>query len=177
MPTLDVRASTLVIVDMQTKLMAAMEQAAATVVNARRLGAAAELLGVPILVTEQNPRGLGATVPELAPYRKELVPKMTFDAMRAAGFLERIPQAHAVVIAGCEAHVCVLQTALSLVDSGRRAFVVRDAICSRRPESLETAVRRMERNGVEIVTTEMVLFEWLETAEHPRFRETVALVK
>lgn len=177
MPTLDVRASTLVIVDMQTKLMAAMNDGPAVIANARRLSAAAELLGVPALFTEQNPKGLGPTVPDLAPYRTEVVSKMTFDAMRAADFRERIPERNAVVVAGCEAHVCVLQTALSLAERGRRAFVVRDAVCSRSVESLETALRRMEHNDVEIVTTEMVLFEWLETADNPRFREAVSLIK
>jgi nicotinamidase-related amidase len=82
-----------------------------------------------------------------------------------------------VVVAGCEAHVCVLQTVLGLIDSGRRVFVVQDAIGSRRAENKEAAVRRMERHGAEIVTTEMVVFEWLGSAEHPRFREAVALIK
>jgi nicotinamidase-related amidase len=71
----------------------------------------------------------------------------------------------------------VLQTVLGLIDSGRRVFVVQDAIGSRRAENKEAAVRRMERHGAEIVTTEMVVFEWLGSAEHPRFREAVALIK
>jgi nicotinamidase-related amidase len=81
------------------------------------------------------------------------------------------------VVAGCEAHVCVLQTVLGLLDAGRKVYVVRDALGSRQPESKETAIRRMERHGAEIVTTEMVVFEWLESAEHPRFRDAIALIK
>ncbi|HEX5452212.1 MAG TPA: isochorismatase family protein, partial [Stellaceae bacterium] len=79
--------------------------------------------------------------------------------------------------AGCETHVCVLQTALGLLAAGRRVAMVRDAVGSRRAESKEAALRRLERHGAEIVTTEMVAFEWLATAEHPRFRDIVRLIK
>lgn len=82
-----------------------------------------------------------------------------------------------LVVAGCEAHVCILQTVLGLIDSGRRVFVVRDARGARRAENNEAALHRMYRHGAEIVTTEMVLFEWLGTAEHPQFHQAIALVK
>jgi nicotinamidase-related amidase len=177
MPTLDRHISTLVVVDLQAKLVPAIDAGAAVVENVRRLTAAADLLAVPVLFTEQNAKRLGSTVPELTVDSASVVHKMTFDSVRTAGFLERLPTDHVAVVAGCEAHVCVLQTVLSLIDRGRRVFVVCDAIGSRRSESKEIALRRMEHHGAEIVTLEMVLFEWLETAEHPRFRETVALIK
>jgi nicotinamidase-related amidase len=177
MLTLDPRSSTLLVVDFQSRLMPAIDQGDAAVANAKRLLAAADLLEVPVLFTEQNAKGLGATVPDLAPDPARLARKMTFDAMRSPGFSPRLADGHALVVAGCEAHVCVLQTVLGLLDSGRRVFVVRDALGARRAESKETAIRRMEKHGAEIVTTEMVVFEWLGTAEHPRFREAVALVK
>ena len=81
------------------------------------------------------------------------------------------------MVTGCEAHVCVLQTVLGLRAAGRKIFVARDAIGSRKPEDKETAIRRMERHGAEIVTSEMVAFEWLQTAEHPKFRQASALIK
>ena len=102
---------------------------------------------------------------------------MTFDACRAPDFLKMLPSGHDVVVSGCETHVCVLQTVLGLVEAGRRVFIVRDAVGSRRSESKETALRRMERSGVEVVTTEMVVFEWLETAEDDRLGEVIALIK
>ena len=102
---------------------------------------------------------------------------MTFDATRAAGLLERLGDGRAVVVAGCEAHVCVLQSVLGLLDRDRRVCVVRDAVGSRRAESKETALARMERHGADIVTAEMVVFEWLATAEHQRFREALKLIK
>jgi nicotinamidase-related amidase len=174
---LDTQTSTLVVVDVQSKLVPVIDEGATVVENVRRLVIAAGLLGVPTLFTEQNAKRLGSTVPELAATPTAVAHKMTFDAVRAAGFLERLTDDRVAVVAGCEAHVCVLQTVLSLIEHGRRVFVVCDAVGSRRVESKQTALRRMEHHGAEIVTTEMVLFEWLETAEHPRFRETVALIK
>ena len=88
-----------------------------------------------------------------------------------------LPSGHDVVVSGCETHVCVLQTVLGLVEAGRQVLIVRDAVGSRRSESKETALRRMERSGVEVVTTEMVVFEWLRTAEHPLFRDVQGLIK
>jgi nicotinamidase-related amidase len=114
---------------------------------------------------------------ELAPDPSLIVHKMTFGACGEPGFLPRLAEGHAVVVGGCEAHVCVLQTVLSLIEAGRKVYVVQDAIGSRRAESKEAAVRRMERHGADAVTTEMVLFEWLQTAKHPQFREMAALIR
>jgi nicotinamidase-related amidase len=170
--------STLLMIDFQAKLMRAIDDAATAIGNAGRILGAAQMLGVPVLFTEQNVNGLGATVPELSSRANGPVAhKMTFDACRAAGFADMLADRPEVIVTGCEAHVCVLQTALGLLDAGRRVYVVRDAIGSRRAESKEAAIRRMERHGADIVTTEMVVFEWLETAEHPRFRAAAALIR
>jgi nicotinamidase-related amidase len=177
MRTINPETSTLLVIDFQSRLMPAIEDGAASTANARRLINAAAMLDVPTLFTEQNPKGLGYTVNELPTDNATVVHKMTFDACRAETFPGMISGRPDVVVAGCEAHVCVLQTVLGLLDAGRKVFVARDAIGSRRAESKEAAIRRMERHGAEIVTVEMVLFEWLGTAEHPRFREAVALIK
>jgi len=177
MLTVDPRRSLLLVVDFQSRLMPAIDQGAAALKNAGRLIEMADLVGIPIVFTEQNARSLGATVDELPTAKGRLIHKMTFDAVRQPGFLDAIPADKAIVVAGCEAHVCVQQTVLGLLDAGRELYVVRDALGSRHPENKETAIRRMERHGAEIVTTEMVIFEWLETAEHPRFREAIALIK
>ena len=178
MLTIDRETSTLLIVDFQSRLMPAIESGAAVVANARRLLKAAEMFGVPILVTEQNAGGLGATLPELAAHANgRIAHKMSFDACRTAGFVERLGARPDVVVAGCESHVCVLQTVLGLIDAGRRVYLVRDAVGSRRAKSKETAIGRMARHGAEIVTTEMVVFEWLGTAGDPRLRDAIALIK
>jgi nicotinamidase-related amidase len=178
MRTIDRDGSSLLLVDFQSRLLPAIDDGAAVLANARRLMQAAELFDVPVLVTEQNPRGLGPTVPELVPQAPDGVAvKMTFDACRAPGFLDRLSGRPDVVVAGCETHVCVLQTVLGLVEARKRVFLVRDAVGSRRSESKETAIARMARHGAEIVTTEMVLFEWLGSAEDPRLRAALDLVR
>jgi isochorismate hydrolase len=106
-----------------------------------------------------------------------LVHKQFFDACREEGFLDRVPADANVVVAGCESHVCVGQTVLGLLQASRKTYLVRDALGSRHAEDKETAIRRMERQGAEIVTTEMVVFEWLQTADAPQFRQSVALIK
>jgi nicotinamidase-related amidase len=177
MRTMNIERSTLLVIDFQSRLMPAIENGASAVANGKRLLDAATMLGVPILFTEQNAKGLGPTVEELSPRRQAIAHKMTFDACRSDGFIAMLGDRPDVVVAGCEAHICVLQTVLGLIDAGRHVFLVRDALGARRAESKETAIRRMERHGAEIVTTEMVVFEWLGTAEHERIREAVALVK
>lgn len=177
MPLLDARSSALLLVDFQARLMPAMHEAGAALANARRLRRAADLLAVPVLLTEQNPDRLGPTVAELEAGEAAILAKMTFDVTRDPGVLAALPEPDAVIVAGWEAHVCVLQTALGLRARGRRVAVVEDAVGSRRPASREAAIRRMAAEGAEVVTTEMVVFEWLGSAEHPHFREAVALIK
>ena len=177
MPALDRDTSALLVIDFQSRLMPAIEDSAPVVANARRLLDAAALLDVPVLFTEQNANGLGPTMPELRMEKSGLFHKMTFDACRMPGFLDALPAGRNLVVAGCETHVCVLQTVLGLVAAGRHVSLVRDAVGSRRAESKETAIRRLEHHGVEIVTTEMVVFEWLRTAEDPRLRRVIELIR
>lgn len=167
----------LVVIDFQSRLMPAIHEGEAAVHNTRRLLDMAGLLELPRLFTEQNPKGLGTTVAELVVDGVPVVHKQTFDACRQPGFLDRVPADADVVVTGCEAHVCVQQTVLGLIGAGRHTYVVADAVGSRRAENKEAALRRMERHGAEIVTAEMVMFEWLQSAENPRFRQAMVLIK
>lgn len=173
--------SCLIVVDMQARLVPTMSAPKTTVDNARMLIEAAERLNVPILLSEQYSSGLGPTVPEVA----ELVPaeqrveKMAFSCMGDPDFAARF---HAVgrrqaVIAGVEAHVCVLQTAEDLLSSGVETFVVSDATSSRTERNHAAAMQRLGCSGARIVTTEMVVFEWLAKAGTAEFKELIALVK
>lgn len=178
MKTIDANRSTLLVVDFQQKLMPTINGGEVAVANARRLLDGAALIGVPAVFTEQYPKGLGATVEELAAPDMAVLEKTHFDASRAPGFYDALPADRVdMVVAGCEAHVCVLQTVLGLLDAGRKVFVVADAIGSRDPANRQAAIARMERHGAEMVTTEMVLFEWLVSSEHPRFGEVMALIR
>ena len=175
---IDSTRSILLLVDFQIRLMPAILGGDAVVETAVRLGKAAHLLGVPITLTEQKPEKLGVTVKPLSGFARSPVIKATFDATQDATFAAAMPKDRRdIVIAGCEAHICVLQTALGLLSAGHRVFVVRDAIGSRRTESVDAALARLASNGAEIVTAEMMLFEWLGTADHPQFRAVSALIK
>lgn len=181
MPLMRAETAQLLVIDLQARLMPAIEGGAAVLVQTGNLLRAAGLLAVPASVTEQSPDKLGKTVAELDQVVQAaaatLVAKTSFDACAEPAFLDAVSGDRELVVAGCEAHVCVLQTVLTLLDHRRRVIVVRDAVGSRRPESHAAALARMAAHGAEIVTTEMVLFEWLETAEHPSFRKVVELIK
>lgn len=177
MLTIDPKRSLLLIVDFQSRLMPAIHDGKTAVRNAGRLIETARLLGIPRLFTEQNAKGLGPTVADLPVEQDRLVHKQFFDACREEGFLDRVPADADVVVAGCESHVCVQQTVLGLLQASRKTYIARDALGSRHPEDKETAIRRMERHGAEIVTTEMVVFEWMQTADNPHFQEAIALIK
>lgn len=177
MRTINPRSSELLLIDFQMRLIPAIKDTAARIENARRLLVAAERLGFRVTLTEQYPRGLGSTVPELARPGLDTFEKTTFDVMRTAQIAARLDGDADLIVSGCEAHVCVLQTVLSALDRGRKVFVVADAIGSRSEENRKEAIERMRGHGAEIVTTEMVLFEWLVSAEHPEFRSLSSLIR
>jgi nicotinamidase-related amidase len=167
--------SALAIIDIQERLATAMPARDSVVKAAGVLLTAATRLGVPVLVSEQYPKGLGKTVPEISadlPNSATVVEKTAFSACGALP-IDR-PQ---VVIAGMEAHVCVLQTAMELAASGREVFVVADAICSRSEENRTIALARMRDAGIVITNVESVLFEWLRDASHQHFRELSKLIR
>jgi nicotinamidase-related amidase len=180
MNAIDAQASSLVLIDYQARLMPAIHGADELVAKALLLARAARLLGVPVLATEHNPERLGPTTGALAGMCGQTVAKTHFDACEDGLLTALQPQATSrrqVVIAGCEAHVCMLQSALGLLRAGHDVFVVENASGSRRPADHAAAMRRLAQAGAAIVTHEMVLFEWLHDCRHPRFREVLALVK
>ena len=133
---------------------------------------------MPIGATEQYPDGLGPTGAPLAAFPQLTLAKTAFSATDAPGFATLLPAGTTeVVVAGCEAHVCVLQTVLALQEAGHRVAVVADAVGSRDPANVTAALDRMARHGAEVVTSEMVLFEWLRDSAHPRFREVQKLLR
>ncbi|MGE5104064.1 MAG: isochorismatase family protein [Betaproteobacteria bacterium] len=173
-------ACVLLLVDYQARLMPAIDNAAEVTSKAVLLARAAHVLGIPVLGTEQNPAGLG---PNVAPIKAECartLAKTHFDAC-ADGLVEALHAANAVceqvVVAGCEAHVCMMQTALGLRRADKRVWVVENASGSRRPSDHSAAMRRLAQAGATVVTHEMVLFEWLNDCRHPRFKDVLDLIK
>jgi nicotinamidase-related amidase len=177
-------ASQLVVVDLQEKLGAAMPEKVINRVikNTVLLLNAAGQLGVPVTITEQYPKGLGALLPGIsaaAPAKSTRLEKTCFSCVGAAGF-ETVTQNTArpqIIVAGMEAHVCVLQTALDLHAAGHRVFVVEDAVCSRRLENYENAIHRLRQSGIIVTNSESVVFEWLRDAQHAQFKVLSTLLR
>jgi len=171
----------LIVIDMQDRLVPAMQAPARTIKNAGILVKAAKRLGIPALLTEQYPKGLGSTVADVAKMAEgvPVLKKMHFSCMKDENFARtfRALNRRQAVIAGMEAHICVLQTAVNLMEEGYEIFVVTDATSSRSAESEKACLDRLGAAGAGIVTTEMVVFEWLGKAGTPEFKELITLVK
>ena len=174
---LTAEGAVLLLIDLQERLMPVIADHETVVARAVRLAEAASLLDVPVRATEQHPKGLGPTVPPLAGYPQAVLAKTTFSAAGDPGFAELLPAGGQIVVAGAEAHVCVLQTVLDLLAAGRRVALAADATGSRDPADKAAAIERARQHGAEIVTSEMVLFEWLRDSRHPRFREVHKLLR
>ncbi len=200
---LDADESQLVLVDYQTRLMPAIHEGPAVLANAVRLAQIAQMLEVPVWGTEQNPNRLGPNDAALRALCRKTLSKMHFSAVpdglvdwlrpptkpQQGGNARSLPkhlqkpaqpaapERPSIVIAGCEAHVCLLQTALELLAEEFEVWVVTDACSSRTERNRDAAFDRLAGAGAELVTTEMVAFEWLGSCEHPAFKEMLALVK
>lgn len=170
--------SILLIVDIQTRLMPAIDQGDTVLARTMALAQAAPWMGVPVRATEHNASRLGLTPPMLRAHCDAILHKMHFDATREPTFAGWLPPGRPqVILTGCEAHVCVLQTAQGLLAQGYRVALVADAVGSRHAANHAQALARLRDAGADIVTTEMVLFEWADHCEHPHFRDVLELVK
>jgi nicotinamidase-related amidase len=176
--------SALLIIDMQTRLAAAMPASERERVlrNSGILIDAAMQLGIPIIHTEQYPHGLGPTETVLAERLNsaaQRLEKTAFSCCAAEGFdaAACADQRTQWILCGMEAHVCVLQTALELHARGVEVFVVADAVCSRIEANRANALDRLRQAGIVVSNTESVLFEWLRDASHPQFKALSALIR
>ncbi len=198
---LDASQSQLVLVDYQSRLMPVIFENTLVLANALRLAQLAKLMEVPVWGTEQNPSRLGENAPEIRALCHQTLAKMQFSGVEeglgewlrppakpVAGNARSLPkhlqkpaapadERNTVIVAGCEAHVCLLQTALDLMEDEFEVWVVTDACSSRTERNRDAAFDRLAGAGVELVTTEMVAFEWLRSAEHPAFKAAQALIK
>ena len=199
---LEVNESQLVLVDYQDGLMPVIDEGSQVLANAQRLAQIAHRLKVPVWGTEQNPDKLGCNDPVIRSHCIKTLSKMAFSAA-GAGLMDcLLPAADApkgnsrslprhlqklnpppaldrttIVMGGCEAHICLLQTALELLEQELSVWVVTDACGSRTERNRDAAFDRLASAGAELVTTEMVAFEWLRSAEHPAFRDVLAMIK
>ena len=173
--------SILVVIDVQERLLPAMQAPARTIRNTKLLLDAARECDVPVLVTEQYSKGLGPTVSEIAAAADgaQVIQKIHFSCMEEPAFADafRALDRRQAILVGMEAHVCVVQTAASLLEQGFEVFVVTDATASRTLESEAACLTRMTASGAHVVTTEMVVFEWLGKAGTPAFKRLLPAIR
>ena len=177
----DASQSLLLFIDLQTKHLPAIDQAETCLSRCQVLLAAARKLGIPVLATEHCPARVGSTVPRLASdlAPSEIVEKRHFNGMLEPSLAATLQDQsrRIVVVAGTEAHVCVLQTVMGLKDAGYAPVVVADAVGSRKPSSRELAISRLRQRGIDIVDSEMVLFEWLKAGDTDEFKALLPIIK
>ena len=176
--------SCLLIVDIQTRLTSVMPGKVLDRLerNSTLLLKTAGQLSIPVLVTQQYPQGLGPLVPDIEnalPDDSKLFEKTCFSCADADNFMQELKTSgkKQVIIAGIEAHICVLQTAFDLLCAGYSVFVVIDAVCSRQRENYENAISRLQQSGVITCNTESVIFEWLKDSRHEHFKQISALLR
>lgn len=181
---LSAKNSLLIVVDLQSKLSAAMPEAEAQLMtdNARSLVEAAGMLNIPVLLTEQYPKGLGSTDTTITDILSEdtlIFDKTGFSCCAADGFIDTVANTDRkqIILVGQEAHVCVLQTALELIHLGYQVHVVEDATCSRKVEHKFYALQRMQQQNASITNYESVLFEWVRDSTHPEFKKISGLLR
>ena len=171
---IDKDKSSLIIIDVQEKLISVMPKPHIFIDNIVKLQKAANIFKIPVTISEQYPKGLGKTINAITTHKyKAIIEKTNFSIIRE-GF---VFEAEHIIICGIESHVCVLQTAINLAEY-KKIFVVQDAISSRYEKDYLTALSRMNKHpNIQIVSSEMVLFEWLRTSDHPEFKTISQLIK
>lgn len=181
MNTLNAENSLVLIIDIQERLVGALDKDI-VVSKAVKVASAANALSIPVVVTEQYPKGLGNTVEPLKavlPENTEIVEKTSFNALLEDGMKERIASygKKQIVIFGIETHICVHQTAAALIEEGYEVYVIKDACASRNKYEFKQGIEAMQQNGVKVSCVEIALFEWLKGAKNPKFKEVQALIK
>jgi nicotinamidase-related amidase len=179
---LELQNTILVCIDIQENLAKAMFDRDRLLANSRKLISGFNVLKIPILWTEQNPDRLGATLPEIAevmPAGARPVSKMSFSCCGSEDFLQALkPRRRTdMLLIGIETHICVLQTAMELLDLGFRVQAAADCVCSRTPDNNGVGIERMRSMGVQITSVETALFELLRSASAPQFREIAKIIK
>jgi nicotinamidase-related amidase len=174
------KKTALLVIDLQEKLMPVIHQSEQVFANVNRLVRGAEILKLPIVVTEQYPKGLGNTCKEVyLPEKQDVIEKMSFSCLLSAQVNERLQylNTRSLILCGVEAHICVLKTALDAIKEGYEVHVVADAVSSRTDENRRWALERLRQSGAFIASTEMILFQLLDEAGTDEFKAISKLIK
>lgn len=165
-------------IDMQERLVAGTS-AEKEVTQAEKVIKAAEILDIPVIVSEQYPKGLGQTIANLKNEKQKYIEKTSFSLPKEEGFIDILKSYNKkqIVLFGIETHICVYQTAMDLLENGFEVILVKDACKSRKNDEYNTGIDLMRQNGVQISCVEIVLFELLKSSKHPNFKEVQQLIK
>ena len=174
--------SVLVIIDVQERLFPSIDERykERIISSLKKLIGSAKALGIPIIYTEQYPKGLGKTIPEIsALLDSEPIEKTSFSCFGSEEFKDAIAESMAryLIIAGIESHICVNQTAFDAMELGYTPILVEDATGTRNPSDHETAMEKMRSNGILVESAEMIIYEWLESAKNRKFKEILEIIK
>ena len=177
---LNIQDTAVVMVDLQEKLINVMYNKALLIKNCSILVQSANILNIPIVNCRQYPKALGDTVEQVRQHLSdEDYDKFTFDSTGSQGFTDKLASLNKknILLAGIESHICVCQTAKSLIQKGYNVALICDAVSSRTKENKQIAIDAMVQKGVELYSTEMAIFELLKTSKHPKFKEVSKLIK
>lgn len=178
---LSIENTAAIIIDVQEKLWNVMHDKESLLENLQKLVKGLQVLGIPIIITEQNPDGLGPTVPSLMQLMPSIdpVPKFCFNCHHEEKFEQAIKDLgkRQILICGIEAHICVHQTTLDLLSHGYEVHLVADTVSSRVKTNRDITLMRLQSEGAKLATVEMVLYELLQTAENPKFKEILKVIK
>jgi len=171
----------LLVIDVQGKLAQLMHGRETLFENLQRMIKGAQILGIPIIWTEQNPKGLGPTIPEVAHFLSDCQPigKLSFSCCGDEDFMQKLRSLNRkqILITGIEAHICVYQTAMDLINLGYEVEVVADAVSSRTVENKEIGLEKVRGGGGKLTSTETAIFELLKVAEGEKFKEILQIMK
>ena len=174
---IDQDSSTLVLVDLQQRLMPSIHQSASVINQCVRISEIAKILEIPIIGTQQSPKSIGTYIEEVSRYCEKTIQKEHFNAC-FDGLIGSLPlNRPEVILAGCETHICVMQTALGLIDADYSVTIIVDAVGSRNAFDGDVALKRLERSGAILSTVEMISYEWLRSAKNESFKEVLELIK
>ena len=178
---LETENTIMLIIDVQEKLLNAVFNKEQVLKKSKILSATSKILNIPLIITEQYPKGLGATIEDIRMVADTALyfEKTDFNALAVDNLIEHLKKLNKkqVILFGIETHICVHQTAYALVKNGFEVFIAKDACGSRNEEEYNCALNTMEKYNVKIKTTEMMVFELLKSAKHPHFKELQALIK
>lgn len=176
---LKIEESLFIMIDIQEKFEKAIPDIENVIIHSSMLNKASEILNIPLLVTEQYPKGLGKTIDRIyLPENYKGFEKTRFSifTQEIADYLKSLDK-KSLILYGIEAHICLTQSALDAIEAGFQVFYVCDAVASRKDYNKKIAIKRLIQNGVEMINTEMLLFELVNDAKHPNFKQISALVK